>query len=244
MSKYTWESNGAKYLPGESFKKNPEFSKIEFYIRYVISLRSLIDLACVVPAYAIYFGSATGSATWVKIFRVLRIFKLISTNRTLREMVAMISQATAKSSDALIMLFLTIIIGTVFFGTIMYTLEKGNFSVNKRNPSGYYYVPTVNTVSTQQSLWESIIVGIYFSATTLTSVGYGDVVPTTLAGRIFTVFIQFTGTVMLSLPVGVMGINFLAEYTNFKNKVNADGIIQKFNFLGQSTHGDSDNSKL
>lgn len=73
-------------------------------------------------------------------------------------------------------------------------------------------VPTINQVQTQQSLWQNAFVGAYFSAVTLTTVGYGDVTPTTGGGRLLAVCIQLAGNLLLALPVGVIGANFVDLY--------------------------------
>lgn len=151
------------------FENNPKFSKLEFYVRYIISIRSIVDLACIVPAYPAYFGISSFGSTWVRAFRVLRIFKLILVNQSMRDIISMVGSAFWMSFDALVMFFLVVVSGAVVFGTIIYYIEIGNFAVTAEYPNGVFFVPSVNGFSEQQSLFGSVSVGLYYTFTTLTT---------------------------------------------------------------------------
>lgn len=208
------------------FKMNPNFNRVEFYIRYIVSIRSLVDLACIVPAFvelAYLTSQRSSSSTFVRvlrIFRVFRVFKLLLASKKIRNMLKLIGLALHQSRDALILMMLTSLTLSVFFGSILFTVEKGVFVVSDTFPDGYYRVPTVNQYSTQQSLFESAMTGIYAAVITLTTVGYGDVVPTTALGRIIICAMELLATMLLSLPVGVIGANFLEVYKANERKIN------------------------
>lgn len=154
---------------------NPNFNWIEFYIRYIISIRSLIDLACIIPFYielSLLADGVSSSATFargIRVLRVFRMFKLLLASKRIRTMLKLIGLALKRSRDALILLTLTSLTLSVFFGSILYTVEKGVYTVSTDFPSGYYVVPTVNQYSTQQSLFESALTGIYAAVVTLTT---------------------------------------------------------------------------
>ena len=75
-----------KTLHLEPFEENPDFNKIEFYIRYILSIRSIIDLFCFLPLW-IYIGGyrvSNVSFTAVRAFRIFRVFKLILSIKSIR----------------------------------------------------------------------------------------------------------------------------------------------------------------
>ena len=82
-------------------------------------------------------------------------------------MLVLIGRALQMSKDVLILIILTSFTLCVFFGCILYTVEKGTFIVSENFPSGYYVVPTVNQYSTQQSLFQSAMTGMYVAIITL-----------------------------------------------------------------------------
>ena len=81
-----WSDCIIKTLRLEPFEENPEFNKIEFYIRYILSIRSIIDLLCFLPLW-IYIGGYNVSSlsfTVVRAFRIFRVFKLILSIKSIR----------------------------------------------------------------------------------------------------------------------------------------------------------------
>ena len=60
----------------------------------------------------------------------------------------------------------------------------------------YYFEKQVQDVSIWDSFW--------LSFTTITTVGYGDIVPVTIGGKIFTSFISFIGIGVVSIPTALL----------------------------------------
>ena len=61
-----------------SFDLNPKFSKVEFYIRYILVLYNVIDILCILPYYIqAYTGNSTTSTTsFLRVLRILRVIKV------------------------------------------------------------------------------------------------------------------------------------------------------------------------
>ena len=76
---YTYIHTLLKQLIG-CFDLNPKFSKIEFYIRYILVLYNVIDILCILPYYIqAYTGNSTTSTTsFLRVLRILRIIKVSS----------------------------------------------------------------------------------------------------------------------------------------------------------------------
>jgi voltage-gated potassium channel len=80
-------------------------------------------------------------------------------------------------------------------GTIMYSIE------GEKNP-----------------VFKSIPTGIYWAVVTMTTVGYGDVVPVTTAGRFLSVLLMLLGYSIIAVPTGIVAGETLREYRNPGNR--------------------------
>lgn len=112
------------------------------------------------------------------------------------------------SADALYLLLFFTFLGMVLFGAVMFTLEQGEFD------------PETNTFlrldkhgkNFEESPFHSIPGTFYWVLVTSTTLGYGDIVPTTPAGKVVASILMHAGILMLALPITVIGANFAVEY--------------------------------
>jgi voltage-gated potassium channel len=70
----------------------------------------------------------------------------------------------------------------------------------------------------QPDRYSSIPATMWWCVTTLTTVGYGDVFPITVIGKILTAFIAVLGIGMFALPAGILASGFSDEFQKRKNK--------------------------
>ncbi len=145
--------------------------------KYIFSFYGMIDLLAILPFYL----RTTIDLRAVRVFRVFRIFralKLIRYNRALRRF--HIATQLAKEEITLFLFVAAILI--FLSATGIYYFE------NRAQPE--------NFSSVFHSLWWSVV--------TLTTVGYGDVYPITVGGRIFTFFVLIIGLGVISVPAGLV----------------------------------------
>ena len=83
-------------------------------------------------------------------------------------MLSMVHEALTRSADAIVMMFLVSFVLAVFFGSIIFFVEKGNYTVNSMYLNGYYEVISANRINTQKSSFSSVLDGMYFVFFTLT----------------------------------------------------------------------------
>jgi voltage-gated potassium channel Kch len=144
---------------------------------------------------------------------LLRLLRLLSDTITLR----LLRRAVLLSLDALWgSLYLTIIF-VVFFSAGIFLVEHGDFDPATRT----FLRPTVSGNGTEPSPFRSIFHALYWTVVTMTTCGYGDLVPTTPAGKVLAVLTIGSGLLLLALPATVVGTNLSAEYQRRAARIRA-----------------------
>jgi len=145
--------------------------------KYIFSFLGLVDLIAILP---FYFGLVVDlrSVRVLRMLRLFRIFKLVRYNSAVRRF----HRALLIAKEELV-LFLTVTVILLYLAAVgIYHFE------HHAQPEAF--------ASVFHSLWWSII--------TLTTVGYGDVYPITLGGRVFTFFLLIIGLGVVSVPAGLL----------------------------------------
>lgn len=70
----------------------------------------------------------------------------------------------------------------------------------------------------QPEVFSNAFSGIWWSASTLLTVGYGDIYPITMMGKIFGIFITFLGVGMVAIPTGIISAGFVDQYSDIKKR--------------------------
>ena len=150
---------------------------------FVLTGSALIDLLSIVPFYLAIFVPA--DLRILLLFRLLRFFKLARYSPGMRSLMAAL-EAERKA------LFASAV---VLFGLVLIAAAAMHLVEHEAQPDRFGSIP--------ESMWWAIV--------TLTTVGYGDVVPITVAGRIVAGFTMLAGLMMLALPIGIVANAFAEE---------------------------------
>jgi len=146
-------------------------------LKYIFSFYGIIDLAAILPFY-LSFGVDLRSLRVLRLFRLFRIMKLMRYSKALRRFQIAFSIAR----EELILFFTATIIVVFLSGAGIYIFE---------NPS-------------QPEQFTSIFSSLWWAVATLTTVGYGDVYPITIGGKIFTFVILMIGLGIVAVPAGIL----------------------------------------
>ena len=166
--------------------------------KYILSFMGIIDLLSILPTYLIGFYAPIGSLIDIRIMRLIRVFRIFKLTPYLRSGHTM--QIALRSSRPKIIVFiLSISLMVIILGTLMYIIEG------------------------QQNGFDNIPKSIYWAVVTLTTVGYGDVVPITTLGKTVAVFIMMLGYAIIAVPTGIVA----SELTKKKSRERQDTIIAK-----------------
>lgn len=150
-------------------------------LRYALSFYGVVDLLSIVPTYLAIFFLEAHFLSAVRALRLVRTFHIFPIFRNFLEEYLMLGQAL-KASARKIFVFLSVVALIVFvMGTLIYVIEGPEH--------GFTSVP----------------IGIYWAISTVTTVGYGDVTPSTPIGRIFASIMMLLGWGVLAVPTGIVG---------------------------------------
>tara|TARA_Y100000590_G_scaffold433798_1_gene551296 strand:+ start:1384 stop:2214 length:831 start_codon:yes stop_codon:yes gene_type:complete len=147
---------------------------------YIFSFFGVIDFLAIIPTYLSVLIPGGQFLSVVRILRVLRIFRVLKLVRYIGE-ARLLRVALRQSRYKISVFLLTVLTLVVQIGALMYLIEgaSGNFS--------------------------SIPKSIYWAVVTLTTVGYGDVVPQTPLGQTLASIVMILGYAIIAIPTGILG---------------------------------------
>ena len=170
--------------------------------KYVFSTMGIIDLLSIIPTYLMVFYAPIGFLIDIRIMRLIRIFRIFQLSKYLRSGHTM--QIALRSSRPKIIVFiLSISLIVIILGTLMYIVEG------------------------QQNGFDNIPKSIYWAVVTLTTVGYGDVVPITTLGKTISVFIMMLGYAIIAVPTGIVSSEMSRNRQDKTQLKNQDTILEK-----------------
>ncbi|XP_023321006.1 potassium voltage-gated channel protein Shab [Eurytemora carolleeae] len=176
--------------------------------KFVKTPMNVIDLLAVLPYYVslilLNTNSNSGELTEVRriaqffrIMRIVRIFKLARHSTGLQSL-----GYTLKNSYkelGLLMLFITM--GILIFASLTFVFEKENVEDTK---------------------FETMLDAYWWALITMTTVGYGDIAPTTALGRVCGSMCAICGVLVVALPIPIIGNNFANFYKSERRKEQID----------------------
>jgi len=149
-------------------------------LRYLFTPMALIDLVAILPFYLGFFFEVDLRA--MRVLRLLRVFKLTRYSQAMAIMVSVLRQE-ARAIGAVLFVFVVILI---FISSLMYLLE------HLAQPKVFADIPS--------AMWWAVV--------TMTTLGYGDMVPVTALGKLIGACTAVIGVGMIALPAGVLASGF------------------------------------
>ena len=160
-------------------------------LKYALSFSGLVDLFSFLPYYLPVFFPA--GAVAFRMFRVVRIFRLFRIN-AYYDSLNVITQVVASKRQQLLSSVFIILILMLASSLCMYSLEH----------------------EAQPDVFTNAFSGIWWSMSTLLTVGYGDIYPITTMGKLFGICIAFLGVGMVAIPTGIISAGFVDQYSRIK----------------------------
>ncbi|MBE0639872.1 MAG: ion transporter [Bacteroidales bacterium] len=157
--------------------------------KYILSFYGIIDFISVIPTYVSILLAGSHYLSVIRILRMLRIFRILKLTRFMKASHVLV--VSLKQSRYKIIVFFEVLITTVvIMGSLMYVIEGPE--------NGFTSIPT----------------SIYWAIITLTTVGFGDITPSTPLGQFLASFIMILGYSIIAVPTGIIS----AEIVKAGNK--------------------------
>jgi voltage-gated potassium channel len=150
---------------------------------YATSFFGVVDLLAIAPTYFTAIFAIEHSFAVVRAFRLLRVFRIFKLTEYVGEAAAL--RAAIQASIHKIAVFLLVVLAiVVIVGALMYQLEG--------EANGFTSIPTA----------------MYWAIVTVTTVGYGDISPKTVGGRMLASILMILGYGIIAVPTGIVTFEF------------------------------------
>ena len=192
--------------------ENPQFIKgagnaLVARLRFMGSFHAVIDLLAILPFYLIMFGLfGNADMRFLRTVRLLRVLKLTRYSPALNMLIATMAE-NGRNLAAAFSILLTVMLLAA---------------------SGIYYFER----DAQPEDFGSIPAAMWWAFATLTTVGYGDVTPITVGGKVFGACITVVGLGMVALPTGILASGFAEQLRQRSDRFKAsaesaweDGVV-------------------
>lgn len=174
--------------------EDPQYSRpILGRIRFALTPLAIVDMLAVLPFYLPFLSV---DLRVLRMFRLLRIMRLMRVAKLARysESLQMLMRVLRAKREQLISAVSILLIMLVVAATLVFYAE------NKTQPKAFSSIPA--------AMW--------WAAVTLTTVGYGDIYPVTVLGKVVGATVAMLGIGMFALPTAILGAGFLEDLEQHK----------------------------
>jgi len=158
-------------------------------LSYVFSFFGLIDLLSILPLYISFFIPGVAGLSILRGLRVLRVFRILKLTQYSHAS-RHLSTALKSSWPKISVFLLTILTAVLIIGALMYLVEG------------------------RQNGFTSIPKSVYWAVVTMTTVGYGDLVPKTELGQFISIVLMILGYGVIAVPTGVVSSELMGAMRN------------------------------
>ena len=175
--------------------------------KYLFSFMGMVDFLSILPLYLSFFFAGTKYLVVIRTLRILRVFRILKMWNFI-EASQTLTKAIYTSSIKIGVFLLFLLVLVIIIGSFMHLIEGGK--------NGFENIPK----------------SIYWAIVTLTTVGYGDITPSSSMGRLFASIIMLLGYGILAVPTGIV----TAELVKFARTPPYSKIIQGCPSCGKEGH--------
>ncbi|MBQ9961228.1 MAG: ion transporter [Firmicutes bacterium] len=156
-------------------------------LKYIFSWIGIVDLLSCIP---LFIPMGAGMLRMFRIIRILRVFRVHHYTDPMR----VIAEVLEKKKGQLLSSCFIVMILMMTASLLMYNLEH----------------------EAQPGAFSNAFSGLWWAVNTLLTVGYGDIVPITIAGKICGIVLTFLGVGMVAIPTGILSAGFIEQANELK----------------------------
>ncbi len=169
----------------------PDSTPVRAIVKYIFSFAGIVDVLSFIPFYLpVFFPSGASVFRFFRVARIMRLFRINAYYDSLNVITEVIS---SKKQQLLSSVFIILVL-MIASSLCMYSVEN----------------------AAQPDVFKNAFSGIWWSASTLLTVGYGDIYPVTTMGKVLGIVISFLGVGMVAIPTGIISAGFVEQYSRLK----------------------------
>lgn len=165
--------------------KFTELSPFRARLRYIRTFAAVIDLVSLLPSFIPAMSSSFMVLRMFRVLRLLRVFKLNRYTHALKD----IGEVFKRKAGQLISSMLVVSFLMIIAAVLMYDAEH----------------------EAQPEVFDNALSGMWWAIATLTTVGYGDIYPVTVVGKIMSAIIAILGIGLVAVPTGIISAGFTEQ---------------------------------
>lgn len=170
----------------------PEKKRRQAIMKFIFSFYGLVDLFTFLPYFMPFmFPSGIVAFRMLRVIRIFRLFKINQQYDAFNVIMDVLRDKRNQIFSSVCMIFVMMIAASL----CMYSLEH----------------------EAQPEVFNNAFSGLWWSVSTILTVGYGDIYPVTTAGQIMAILLAFLGVGLVAIPTGIISAGFVEQYTKIKN---------------------------
>lgn len=162
--------------------------------RYAFGFFGIVDIMAIVPSFLSLLFPGSQALAVVRALRLLRVFRILNLFEYVHE-ARLLLLALLASRHRIIVFMLAVLALVTVFGAVMFVVESPE--------AGFTSIPR----------------SIYWAIVTLTTVGYGDIAPTTNLGQAIASLIMILGYAIIAIPTGIVSVEIARRTRHTKERI-------------------------
>ncbi len=175
----------------------PKLSKEKALLAFVFSFHGIVDLLTILSYFSVLYSNGVVA---LRMIRAVRIFRLFKVNKSFDAFNVVADVVKEKKSQLLSSMFMISIL-ILASSLCMYGFEH----------------------DAQPEVFNNAFAGVWWAMSTVLTIGYGDIYPVTIGGRIIAIIIALLGVCAVAIPTGVVSAGFVEYYSELKRN---EGVIK------------------
>ena len=162
----------------------PDEKKTVAAWKFISSLDGVIELLTILP---FYYLSGFVVFRLLRVARILRLFKINSTYDSFHVILSVFKDKLSQIMSSVLIILILMLSSSI----CMYSVEH----------------------EVQPDVFSNALSGMWWAATTIFTVGYGDMAPVTIMGKVIGIIIDFLAMAVVAIPTGIISAGFVEKYT-------------------------------
>lgn len=171
----------------------PKSLRWQVYKKHIFSANSIIDLVAILPFFIPFISDI--DLRHLRIFRLIRLMRVFKLTKYSQSLI-LIGKIISEKKQELLATFLLFFSVLVIASSLMFYIEH----------------------DVQPSVFPNILQSFWWGIITLTTIGYGDMIPMTAAGKVLGGLIAMMGVLIIAIPTAIISSSFVQKMEESKDK--------------------------